>query len=322
MSWSRLTYEQRKTIAEKYRRGESLTEDAHRTGISPGTLGRNARTFLSNEAARRLSLAQSVQIPPAQPETYNQALHIEADNAIVISDLELPDHDEKFVLAALLAGLQYDINTLVIAGDLIATDMPSLTDWQSTHSPENQASFRSVIKTTRLLLSECRKVFQHIYFFRGNHDDRLARKTGGELDLDLLLDSGQVVYSWYRYAWLKTSRGYYYLSHPQNYSGNSVALGQRLYNTHTAPDGTKPHIVLAHTHQAQTGFSPDGQRRIFALGCMRDKTKTRYKATASNTMPEWSQSFLVIRHGYGEMLYPDDTDWKTVVPDYVSLLSD
>lgn len=320
MSWSNLTHEQRKTIAEKYRRGESLEDDAAATGMKEGTLGRCARAFLSDEAARVTAVAASVAIPAAQAETYNQALVVEADNAVIISDLEIPDHDAWLVAASALTGLQYGIDTLIIAGDLVATDQQALTDWTSVHSAEGQHGYRRVIDSTKKLLVEYLKVFSRIFIIEGNHDDRIARRTQGEVDLGMFLDMPNVTYSRYRYMWLRTARGYYYISHPQNYSASSVALGQRLYNTHVAPDGSKAHIVLAHTHQAQEGFSPDGTRRIFALGTARDKEKTRYKATGSNSMPEWSQSFLLIEDGYGDMLYRHDTNWKRVLPGCYDLL--
>src|SRR5262245_7879086 len=122
MSWSHLSYAERKTIAEKYRRGEPLEAEADRTGIRAGTLARNARSFLSDESARLTALASSLTIPPAQPETYNQALNITADSAIIISDVEIPDHDAWLLKAVGLVSIEYHIPTLIIAGDLVATD--------------------------------------------------------------------------------------------------------------------------------------------------------------------------------------------------------
>ena len=118
----------------------------------------------------------------------------------------------------------------------------------------------------------------------------------------------------YGYMWIKTSkRGYVLVNHPKNYSANSVGLGQRIYNTHVAPDGTKPHVILGHTHQPQRGLSPDGTREIIATGCMRHPDGTRYSKQHITTHHAWGQSFVVMRDGYFTVYGRNSTDWESVL---------
>jgi len=132
----------------------------------------------------------------------------------------------------------------------------------------------------------------------GNHDERIARATKGQVWLGMFLVDLPVKLTRYAYLWLKTSRGYVYVCHPSNYSANSAALGQKLYNVTLAPDGSKPHIILAHTHQMQTAKSPDGLRDIVASGCMRDPQRTKYVQQHTTTHHKWAQGLVMVKNGY------------------------
>lgn len=126
--------------------------------------------------------------------------------------------------------------------------------------------------------------------------------------------------------YLKTSRGYVYVCHPENFSKTPVKLGQELWTSHIAPDGSKPHVVLGHTHHMQKGYSPDAMQEIVSLGCMRDPKKTKYKQRSANKHYEWNRGFLMIKNGH---FYPfnmdvnfgiEYTDWKFWLGDYADLL--
>lgn len=126
--------------------------------------------------------------------------------------------------------------------------------------------------------------------------------------------------------YLKTSRGYVYVCHPENFSKTPVKLGQELWTSHIAPDGSKPHVVLGHTHHMQKGYSPDAMQEIVSLGCMRDPKKTKYKQRSANKHYEWNRGFLMIKNGH---FYPfnmdvnfgiEYTDWKFWLGDFADLL--
>jgi hypothetical protein len=173
-------------------------------------------------------------------------------------------------------------------------------------------SYVGVLKELRLLIERLRQTFTSVLAIEGNHDDRVARRTGGEVHLGMFLEGSGVQYSQFAYCWVKTSaRGYILVSHPsRHYSANSAGLGQRIYNTNAAPDGSKPHVVIAHTHQAQTAMSPDGLRQIVALGCMRDARRTQYVSTQTTAYPRWSQGYLMLHKGYLYPMVHGQVDWQ------------
>lgn len=92
------------------------------------------------------------------------------------------------------------------------------------------------------------------------------KATSGAVYLSLLLRNSPVNFSRYAWMYLKTSRGYVYVCHPENYSQNPVQLGQQLWATHRAPDGSKPHVVLAHTHLMQREKARTVGRKLSRLG--------------------------------------------------------
>lgn len=258
----------------------------------------------------QLNAAQHSPMPPSPTKKYDDFEVIETDDVIIISDLEIPDHNPLYLLYALLVAMRFGIRNLIILGDFIATDQDALTDWP-TLVRGNEMSLQSVSTLMKSVIYRFLMWFLFIWFVEGNHDERVARKTGGEVHLGMLLpQQDNVRYSRYQYLWIKTKRGYVYACHPRQYSANSVGLGQKIYNKLRAPDGTKPiSVVLGHTHQAQTGTSPDGHAEIIALGTLRDKDRTKYKALSANTHHEWENGFLMIRNGY---FYPltSRSDWR------------
>lgn len=214
--------------------------------------------------------------------------------------------DSRMVLLAYYLGMKHDIKLLVINGDLIATDQAALNAWIASWKVSGEINFEGAIGICRDLMKMFGNQFEQIHITTGNHDARLAKKTGGEVWLGMFLVDLPVKITRYDYLWLKTRRGYWHISHPKQYSSNSVGLGQRIYRKLVAPDGSKPHIVIAHTHQSQTGESEDGQRDIVASGCMRDPQRTKYIQQHTTTHHQWAQGLVMVKNGYLYNIGRDD----------------
>lgn len=220
------------------------------------------------------------------------------------------DVDPWMLELALLTGQRHGIKRLIIAGDFMATDQDALNSWVSVFNDGRDMTYKNALNMGLSILKMFFNQFTEIFLIQGNHDDRVSRKTGGMIDLGMFLEQTGAKYSQYAYMYLMTKRGPVYICHPKNYSANSAALGQKLYNVTTSPSNEKCHIVLGHTHQAQTGFSPDGLREIVALGCMRDPAKTKYISLSTTTHHQWSQGFLMIKNGFFHPLTRKGTDWE------------
>lgn len=316
--WHKVTPDECEALLRLYEAGQ-LTEDVRQRyaiNASLVTLQRNLRRYRENRRFFRQDMALTVQMPPSPSKRYMDYEVVEADDCILISDVEIPDHNPLYLEYALLLGMTHGIRTLIIAGDLVATDQQTLNEWARLWRVED-LSYEDTIHLTRDILRRFAAWFTQIIVIEGNHDDRVARKTGGEVHLGMFISGERVRYSRYAYLWIKNSAGKYaYVCHPRQYSANSVGLGQRLYNTLVAPDGSKPTMVwVAHTHQAQSGMSADGLCEIHALGTCREKERTGYKAVSASTHFEWVNAIGMIRRTYGYNLN-QRADWRFWLGDY------
>lgn len=257
-----------------------------------------------------------VVMPPSPSKRYTGYETLEGDDYIVISDVEIPDHFALYLERALLMGMAHGIRRLIIAGDFIATDQDALNEWV-TMMLSDDLSYEETIRLTKDILLRFAAWFDEIVIIEGNHDDRVARVTKGQVHLGMFLTGDKVRYSRYHYLWVKNSEGRYtYICHPRQYSANAIGLGQRLYNSKLAPDRTKPiAVILGHTHQAQSGASPDGYAEVHALGTLRDARLTKYKATSANTHHEWINGFMMIRRKFYYNL-TQFSDWRFWLGDY------
>ena len=151
----------------------------------------------------------------------------------------------------------------------------------------------------------------------GNHDERLAKKTGGQVTLPMLLKGEPVDFSYYSYLYIHSPARdeFSYLCHQYAYSKTPVRLAQDIWAVETAPDGSrrKMHIIVTHTHIEQTGWSPDGEWRCISMGCARDPKRTKYARLRATKFPRWIQSFVMIKNGYHHSLTAKGVDW----PDFL-----
>lgn len=213
--------------------------------------------------------------------------------------------------AALLTAMQFDIRTVIFAGDTIATDQEALNDWLKAYL-QDEVNFPKALALEKTLLTVYKSWFTDgVYVISGNHDDRVARKTGGQVVMSMLLDSVGVdvsIYT-YMYMFMPSVKEWVYIAHPYNYSKNSQDLARKIYNVTTAPDGydnftgepiqdydelrdgpntAKCHVVVGHTHLQQEGWSEDGLYRCVALGTMRNPKKTAYMRRHATKFPKWN----------------------------------
>jgi predicted phosphodiesterase len=220
---------------------------------------------------------------------------IEVDDFIVISDIEIPDHDPAMLQAVLLTAMAKGIKTLIIAGDYLATDNATLNSWTETWAMGNQISYEGALALAVEILAKFVDFFDAIHVIQGNHDDRISRATGGEVWFGMLLDRAklkaegkcEIRFSRYSYLSVRTRRGTMAIYHQHNFSKTPVKLAQEMYAKENGPDydpadlnpkTEKCHIVVTHCHLAQKGWSPDGLRECIALGTLRDPVRTRYAA--------------------------------------------
>lgn len=290
--------------------------------MNPQTLERRLREYRNSITIVEDAINGVNPFPPSPTRQYTDFLKIESDNFIVISDFETPDHNATYLYYALLSAISHGIKTLIIAGDLLAGDQEGISSWASVIQYGDELTYDSSRNILLRIIEIFAAWFDHIYIIEGNHDNRVARATKGQIHLGMLLgrfeDSPNIHYSRYGFMTVETSRGVVWVCHPTNFSGDPVVLGQHLYNSHWP----KGHWIVPHCHRKQTGWSPDGQFEIHAIGTGRDRDRTKYAATQINKHKAWDYSFLMVEDGYFTDLDLRSTNWRTFLGEkYFSALS-
>lgn len=311
-----LTLQEQEQLSQKYIATEDLADDALRLGVKTSTLERNVRNYIYNKRKFTSGMIDKLSIPRSTTKPYTEYEVVQGDNFIIISDVEIPDHSDEMLELAMLTGIRHGIKDMIIAGDFVATDQESLNHWLTTWIEMNRTTYRSDVGLGADILREFFKWFETIRMIEGNHDDRVARATGGEVYLGWLLEPTGATYSRYSYIYLDTSRGMIKVCHPESYSANSLGLGQSLYSVEVGPYPDRPqkcHIVLGHTHIASRGWSTDGTHEIIGLGCMRDPLRTKYKMKSSNKHSQWNNGFLMVKNGYMYDYTLKGTNWNEVL---------
>jgi len=97
---------------------------------------------------------------------------IEGKRALVMNDIHLSKHVNGAIKAAIDAGREFDVDTVILNGDTLELDRPSR--WQSK---PNSITIEAELKLGREFLALLRKLFPsaEIIFHQGNHDLRVEQ---------------------------------------------------------------------------------------------------------------------------------------------------
>jgi len=322
MSWSSVTLPERERLFQLKQNGNPLEEYAVKYGMKWKTFSNRMAEYARDREIFLAEIGGKIieAFPPIKQRKYEDQTIIETENVLISSDWEIPDVDPFMAKAQLLVAQKYGIRRLIINGDLVANDALGIGNIPPIFIDDVVHSFADQNRYTRQYIRSLRGWFTDgIHLTYGNHENKLNRRTDGAIGVDEILIGEDIEVTRYAEIWVKTSRGYAHVSHPANYSQNSVILGRKLYNVTLTPEAQtggpiKPKfVILGHTHQSQQGHSEDGWAEIYGLGCVRDPRATAYIARKVTTYPKWSQSFLIIRNGYVEVFDKKKTNWKEVL---------
>lgn len=319
MSWAAIPETERQELLALYRqtrKSSALASVADRYGVSTINLMRRLQEMNQKQAFSRKALDEGV-YPPSFPRPLYSSPVIRTNDIILISDMEIPDHDDAMVQLPVLLGMRYNIKKLAIIGDAVKEDV--FASWaKSMTSPED---FESEIDALEAILRFWLSWFEEIYIRPGNHDARVAIANGGQIHLGMFLKhigfKGQIDYHPLRRMWIETDLGLVALYHQKNSSANGVDVARKMYNVEPGLNGRKPYLVFT-THSHHAGFckSDDGLAGCYSMGCARSWEKTLYANEVPQTAVRWSQSIAMIRNCKPYLFERDMTDWQEVLGEY------
>jgi len=254
----------------------------------------------------------------AQPELFRHDLgkpwvFDDHANAVIIGDIQLPTSSYDFMALPMAIGKAYlkRPRRLIIAGDLVNAD--AFSDYDAdvpTPAMEQETT------AGQAFFEEYLTVFDDIWWFLGNHDRRVGKRTQGALQpkhlLSMLTHDKRVKVSHWGHCVIKNPNGGYNwrVTHGSEYSVNQLVVSDMMALKY------QQNIILHHEHHLGRGFDRYGRYQIVNNGGLFDTTSMGYVVLDDNKKPAMIPGFSLMRSGYVDLLGPEGfTNWDAwIVP--------
>jgi predicted phosphodiesterase len=194
-------------------------------------------------------------------------------NVLVISDIHLPYHHEDAIKLALSYGVEKEVDSIIINGDLI--DFYQLSRFEKD---PRKRSVKFELDCAREFLAELRRIFptQLIIFYMGNHDHRwnkyMIQKAPELLDVAdfflpslLKLNDLKIIFCDNNRGW---TLGKLNGRHGHEFYGSGGVFPARSYYLKA-----KDNILVSHVHRTSEYIEKDINKSIhggWSIGCLSD----------------------------------------------------
>jgi len=256
---------------------------------------------------KRREPAESDGIPKSTTPNYQDMILKVKGDAVVIGDLEVPDHDADILTKAVQVGEKFGIHQLIINGDAVAADGFSPFQGNLRRGIEPLDEVRILATVIRAMARQ----FVTVYLCEGNHDKRWRRMSDGQVTLsdeiaDRLPDI-DIAVTPFSQIHLTSGGRPWLVCHPKNYSKVPGSVPREIAEVQ------RKNVVAAHTHHLSECQTKCGEFMAVEGGYCRDEARTLYKADDITRHPKWNPGFVVIRNGYHYLFSADKTDWDYVL---------
>jgi hypothetical protein len=245
--------------------------------------------------SNRATLEEAMDIPARDPVQFTPPFHVQSRGALVLADLHVPFHHAEFLSVALRVGGAMAIEDVYIVGDLFNFD--SL----SAH-PANEprvAPDRDLDVAGDVLEAIARQPFvRRIFITNGNHDERLARRLGSNIQLRHLVAAatgGRIIeadlytteydFMFHNSTWV--------VGHLSSYSRRPGERARKIAERYGR------NVAVGHDHIQGFTSTLDGQYLAVSVGAMFGETSFSstpfwYKERRLNDFPPTQRGFLVL----------------------------
>lgn len=238
---------------------------------------------------------------PAPVRKFTGFWKLDGDFA-VFNDVHIPTTNWDFAEKAIEVScrLLKRPRKLLIAGDLVNGD--ALSKWEDIIP---SIPLADELEYGTQYLHHLSKFFDELFFFRGNHEDRILKPLRGQLHapqfLRMLSDNTKVHFSMYSYATVKSGKQMWRITHQKGYSRNPLSVARRLAAK------THMNVICAHQHHSATGRSECNQYTCIDSGGLHDHEKMLYVMLDDNTSPVMNNGFVILKNGTGTLFTPYET---------------
>lgn len=209
--------------------------------------------------------------------------------ALVIGDVHSYAADWDYLAYAFDAAKDRNIDTLILAGDLVCFD-------KFSRHPEffPHPAFDIEEEHARYFFDLATDSFKHIKWVTGNHDERMGLLLNGSINIGhlarLFCPDGQqhkIETTLYNTAkWFVGGREWL-VSHSYKY-GKRLSVAQKLSALNECS------VIQAHQHLAGISPSDNGRHILIDNGCMCIQGKTPYATLRQFAMPVFNRAFTIL----------------------------
>lgn len=235
------------------------------------------------------------------------------DDYIIVGDVQLPTTDYDFAALPLAIAREYmrrGHRNLVLAGDLLNADAFSLYD-MDTETP----AFEQEIEAAQVFFAEYLSVFDKIFYFMGNHERRIGKRTKAALKpqhiLAMMTHDKRVQVSAWGHCVIASKGGTpYRVTHARNYSVNQLVVADQLAQKY------QMHIIQHHEHHCAMGWDRYGRYVVINNGGLFRPDVMAYAVMDDSKSPAMKRGFTLLRGGT-PYLFSDEpfTDWSAWLPE-------
>ena len=204
-------------------------------------------------------------------EQYPYVIPVKNSRALIISDIHFPYHDEEALRQSLLYGLEKEVDTIIINGDLF--DFYQISRFEK--NPKNR-NLAGELEMGRMFFERLRELFptQLIVYYLGNHDTRYAKYLYAkapellgipEIELQYILKLNE-----YKIIFADNERGITFgdlnIRHGHEFFGSGGVHPARTYYLKA-----KQNILVSHVHRTSFFQTIDIKRKVhggWSIGCL------------------------------------------------------
>jgi hypothetical protein len=289
-------------VAQQRAQDRPLAEIAAVLGLSYKQL--ENRMYLARKASASWQRRRTKQATDLFDHTLGEAWTLTGD-WMIVGDVHVPFTNYEYAILPSLVAQKHMSRPrrLLVGGDFYNFDLYSAYT-QLVVGP----SWKAEKKAARHMIDVWLETFDEIRIILGNHDRRFLRNNEAmdEDDISDLLGRANKV-QWSKFGWcvIQSGNGDYRVTHPRNYSVNSLVVANELAQKH------QQHVISFHEHHLAEGRDRFGRYRIINCGCLVDPAKLAYVQLEDGKMPNMENGFVMLKDGY-PTLFGDDrwTDWS------------
>ncbi|MDE2105047.1 MAG: metallophosphoesterase [Patescibacteria group bacterium] len=228
-----------------------------------------------------------------KPQDYSQHLLIPDNRIMVLADVHLPRHDEKFLAQAFEHAYNVGIESIVFLGDLM--DNPTWSKWGVEDWSDN---YERELTICQAIVRCAADAVPHVYWSYGNHEARVLRDLKAQIkmrhlallcELQDLMDQGRLIVS--DDPTLEAFGGTWMLTHPSAYGP------QPLVKPGLIATRFEKHIISAHAHHYASGLDQTGRFQVIESGGLFKPEYFKYIQHRVTPHRAWVQGYWILDDG-------------------------